>query len=94
MWRLAKRAEASATSVQKITMVTIVFLPISVMASVFSMTVFSNEKGRMTVSKPDLVWFFVATFVLFLLMWGGWWVSEVFQRKKSKREDEEENSFS
>lgn len=94
MWMLAKRAEDNARSVKVITIVTMVFLPITVMASVFSMAVFSNDpNGRMTVSKWDMMWFGVATFVLLVLTFTGWVIFEWYSRKKSQNGDEEHNPY-
>lgn len=94
MFKAALRAKDNARSVRIITIVTMVFLPISMMESVFSMTVFSNEKdpnGKMTVSKEDLRWFGMATAVLLMVTFLGWGLFEFYSRRSSRKIQDEEH---
>lgn len=83
---LSKRAAENARSVRVLTIMGLVFIPISLMASVFSMMVFNNDKGRMKVSRRDLGAFFAVTSVLLFMTFVVWWIFD----KKSKREEEQE----
>lgn len=92
MTEMSKQAAENARSVKVITVVTMCFLPMSLMASVFSMMVFRArpDDGKMLVSKGNLVAFLGATMGLVLLTFGVWWLTERRSRMKSKERKRDE----
>lgn len=80
MTEMSRQATENARSVKVITVVTMCFLPMSLMASVFSMMVFRTrpEDGKMLVSEIDLVFFIGATIGLVGLTFVVW---RVFERR-------------
>lgn len=83
---LAKGAAENARSVRAIAIVTMIFLPPSLLASIFGMNSLSIDHGRMNVSGRHVGWFVSVSALLIVVTCIVWYSHEWLPKWRRMRE--------
>lgn len=68
-----------------IAIVTLIFLPPSLMAAIFGMVGFNMENGRILVSPEYVGWFVGLSALFIVVIWAGWYLTEWIPKWRLQR---------